>query len=502
MKNLKKIFPFFIIVSILTTWYTCSPTQPDEIRDFTLLYQVTIPSMNQDSIHISFTMNNWEHDDSIYLIAPPLYADNPFAIATGQNFCNLVITDTVHQPVPYNADSIMVGNYKSLLIKLSNTLCPFKVEYDVKFLYKTNPLHWYMPLPFIGENTGYLQGNYMFLIPCNSKNTEEIWREDFNFEVTYNLGNDVVLYGDPELKATFDTPYQLLFSTNALVSRSVINEQFLFEGTSAGQSFQCINISIDTSFTPQIIDSAKNIFSTILQYITPQFGIIYEAPVTLITGINNKIGLEGMYAFCCKNLYDGNIKSTTPGCMVHEIIHAWIGVRIGEYDDPWWKEGTTSYLAHVITRKLKLSNENETKIDLLDSLAGGGNASNYALSDNIIRSILYTGDGVGRLVYRKGAQVNMLLDRRIRDSTKNKVSLESIIIEFVKQNNNKSFYRGEYIAFLNSRAQNDVSDIFDTYVDTPGPIPGSVLKENLIVLTEYGAFSPEISNFAWSESIQ
>jgi hypothetical protein len=68
----------------------------------------------------------------------------------------------------------------------------------------------------------------------------------------------------------------------------------------------------------------------------------------------------------------------------------------------------------------------------------------------------------------------------------------TILAEFIRQFDGKSFTRNEYVSFINERANCDVTDIFDQYVDTPGPIPGTVLRENYDSLEVNGAFGDSI----------
>jgi hypothetical protein len=490
-----KIFIQILIVYFIATLYTgCSqtPLSPDKNQDGTLLYQVEIPDMDLDSVHIMLKIDAWEQGDSIRLIAPPVYADNPYLVQTGTNFCHFTVTDCESKPVACNFDSILVGSFNSLAISFPVITGPVFIEYYVKFLYETDSTHTYMPIPYIDQNSGYLQGNYLFIIPRVASNTANIWRDNFDIQVFYSLGNDVSIFGDPDPLATFSNPYQLMFSTSTLIASSIVNNQILFEGEASGQRFRCVNISPDKTFAANVITKTKNDFITILNDISPKFGIIDETPFTMITGINYKIGLEGMFAFCCKDLHDNDVSGSISVCMAHEFMHAWIGVRVGDYEDPWWKEGTTSYLGHLITQRNKLAPRSTAKGSLLDSLAGSGNASGYALSDEEIRSILFYGDGIGHLVYGKGAQVSMLLDRRIRENTQYKTTLVTILAEFIRQFDGKSFTRNEYVSFINERSDCDVTDIFDQYVDTPGPIPGSVLRENYDSLEVNGVFGDTI----------
>jgi len=482
--------PFFLIS-------LCSPVSPDIKPDYTISYQVNIPHMKCDSINITMRINSWDRSDSVRLIAPPYYADNPVLIDTGDNFSDFKVYDTFFRQVPYTIDSILVGNYKSISIHFSKKACPVLISYYVKFKYKADSvIHWYMPVPGIRENTGYLQGCYIFMIPFSSTVTQNIWRDTFTLRVNYNPGSGIILYGDPQPDVTFKNPYQLMFSMSAILSSSVTASNILFEEVAGNQKFRLVNISMDTKFTSDQIEKTKRNFYTILADISPKFGIISETPFTIITGLNNTIGLEGMYSFCLMNISESknmymqskNLKGGVGSCMTHEMIHSWVGVRTGEYDMAWWKEGTTNYLGHLIAKRNNIEGIDEFKETMLDTSAGSGNALSYRLSDPAIRNLLYTSTDIGNMVYRKGAQVTMLLDRRVRESTEYKTTIVDIIAEFVKKHENSAFYKDEYISYINANGNCDVSDIFKKYVDTPGPLSYSLLKETYDTLAAHKAF--------------
>ena len=98
-----------------------------------------------------------------------------------------------------------------------------------------------MPPPEIGEFSGYLQGNYMFLVPYRSSETVDIWRDSvFSMQVTYNLGNNVSLAGDPD-SVIFKSPYQLMFSKSALIFAPAAGNQLLYSGEAGGQPFRFVN---------------------------------------------------------------------------------------------------------------------------------------------------------------------------------------------------------------------------------------------------------------------
>ena len=443
--------------------------------------------MNQDSIFISLRITEWKCTDSVYLLAPPVYADNPHLTQTARNFFLVSATNKSGEQISISEDSCLVGIFNSLSLSFSADQCPATINYYLKFNYEQ---HKYMPSPIIDENSGYLQGSYMFLVPHRSKQTVDIWRDSvFNIQVKYNLGSNVTLIGDPD-SVVFKSPYQLLFSKSVLFNSPAAINQILYNGEGSGQPFRFVNKSFETPFPQDLIGKTGRDFIEILKDLTPGFGKASEFPYTIITGINDVIGFEGTYAFCLRNpkWEDTAVVAMT---MAHEYIHLWIGILVGDYDDPWWKEGTSTYLGLLVPKRNNLCSYHYIKSWLVKDLSGIEHINEYIISSPQVRSLLYQGQlapNLAGVVYEKGAHINMLLDRYIRDVSGNKTSLIEILAEFVYQFNGRAFHRGEYISFLNQQSGGDVQDIFDIYVDSPGAVPLSVLEENFNALANRGAF--------------
>ncbi len=462
-----------------------TPSKPDELPDISLEYSVSIPSMPIDTVHVSCTIREAADRASITMLVPPIYADNPLLEQESNNFHNVLITDSDQNILSHTTDTLIYGIFKNCYITFPVTSIPITIEYDVTFNYESHPT---MPVPHIGSSDGYLQGLYVFAVPFTASDMVDIWRSQYDMLVSYSLGSGVNLYGDPVTNASFDNPYELLFSTSALLSSSIVQNQILFEGTAQGQPFRFVNVSTSTTFTQSLLDSVKTNFIAILDDILPSFGTIGTDPFTIITGINDKIGLEGMYAFCLRNPKSGSSNALNM-TMAHEMSHSWVGVRVGEYDDPWWKEGTATYLGLLIPKRNGLCSKEYIQETLLDTLGYVPAVDKYALSDRAIRPIIFTSpDNVATLVYRKGAQVSMLLDRYIRVVSGNTTTFDKILGAFVQQFDGACFHRNEYISFLNNHCNGDVQSIFTQYVDGTGAVPYSVLVENYNALDSLGAF--------------
>jgi hypothetical protein len=448
-----------------------------------LTYTVVIPSLGLDSLHIELQIQDWEGGDSVRLLAPPVYADNPVLEQTGNNFCNLQIEQLAGSPVVYSFDSVRVGLYNSLSVAFHREHLPVLVSYDIKFQYNDSTR---MPVPRIGDQAGYLQGNYLFMIPYKSTETVDIWRDNFQIIVRYLPGASVPFNGDPTSQSYYRNSYELMFSNCALGGTLQI------QGLSGGQAFRFVGLSQNDSISLSLYQSTADNMGLLLEDISPIFGIIREAPITVIFGVNSAGGLEGMYSFSMRDPRENDSLGATNMIMAHEILHSWIGVRVGDYDDPWWKEGTTNYLGFLIAKRNNLITQAYLDSCLLADLSLDSNVAVYSLSDATVRDHLFNrsrpGDWMLNLVYTKGAQVNMLLDRRIRSASLNLTSLDKVLGSFVSLYDGTAFTRNEYLTYIRENSGAEVGDLFQEYVDKSGAIPDSVLLDNYIWLAQTGAF--------------
>ncbi len=481
------IISCFLLMLLQTCSYYDPVSSSEESVRARIKYQVYIPDMNQKTMFVTMDIPQWTVSDSVRLLAPPIYADNPQLIQTGINFYPVSATNSVGEQIAMQKDSCKVGIFNSLSLSFPADQCPATITYYVKFQYD---IHAYMPLPSINESSGYLQGNYMFLLPYNNTETVHIWRDTlFDFHVTYNLESSVSLFGDPDLSVVFNTPYQLMFSKSVLLPTSTASNQVLYNGEAVNQPFRIVSVSETALFTQDIINKTAQDFIAILKDVTPDFGTVSEVPYTIITGMNDKIGFEGPYAFCLRNPKDDTM--TIAMTMAHEYIHTWIGIYVGDYDDPWWKEGTATYLGVFIPKRDNLVSYDYIREGLVRDHSSVAHIDEYILSDPQVRSLLYQSDlapNLGTAVYQKGAMVNMILDRYIHEASGNTTSLIEILAKFVDKFHGRAFHRSEYISFLNQYSGGDVQSIFTKYIDSPGAIPVPVLEENFDAMVNFGAF--------------
>jgi hypothetical protein len=488
MQKIRYSIGLFLLVTLqLLTGCTENSVTPPDVDPDIISYTVSIPSMNRDSIRVSFKINGWRDGDSVRLLAPPMYADNPFIKQTDTNFCNLKITDANDAPLVYTRDSIVQGQCKMLLLAFHKSACPATISYTARLRYDAPGWLSAMPVPNIGVQTGYLAGNFMFLVPYTDKNIAHFWRDGQHLVVNYSLGPDVNLFGSPVTNAEFRNPYQLMFIQLVLISGSALQKQLLFEGQTSGQAFRCVNTSPAKTFSGNVIRQTKAMFTTFIDDIAPRFGTIPESPITIITGLNDGIGMEGMYAFCILDLRENDTIGWMGMTMAHEYIHSWVGVRVGEYDMAWWKEGTAFYLGYLVAKGHNLCSQKLFEDGLVRQDLSVTIGISLSESDRIREKIFVYGTPEGALAYVRGGQVTMILDRAIREATGNKVTILDAIATIVKEKNGLAFYKDYYLSVLSKTAGRDLAPLFTKYDIGTGIIDSSTLWETVNAIGAWGA---------------
>ncbi len=476
-----RLYTLLKIYSLLTTFCICLITGcAYSPSDNAFEYTVNLSAVENDSIFITLKIHVNEGDESLQFLAPPVYSDNPWLEQKSAGFHDLKVTGQSGNNITVSLDSVTVGLHKCLRISFPCNDTIISVRYTITFDYVDTI---YGPFPFLENNRGYWQGGHIFLLPYTTNDLADIWRTPYNFSVTYNTATGQTLHGDPLPTVFFSNVYELMFSTNAL------NADVLALGKGGRQRFRFVTLAESNQIDPLLLNEAVRSCQILLEDITSIFEPITATPLSVIFGINNAGGLEGMYAFSIINPFENDIKGWFPMILAHETIHAWIGLRVGDYEDPWWKEGTTSYLGYLFALRNNLCSDYFITNKLLADLSGDPSVHKYALADPEVRKRIYADvDNCESLVYDKGAQVTMLFDRKIREESGECTSIDEILGDFAEEYNGRAFYRQEYIAFIKEKSGVDISDIVSQYVITTGVIPDSVLQENCNALIAMGAF--------------
>lgn len=478
----KKItfFSFFSLLIIATLFSGCSdgrtPLSPDEPNenDHRYFYSVSINALHKDSV--LYSLKAYSSRD---FVLPYHFFDNPVHQHPDTVVHNLSITDAENRMVSYSTSVVTIGAIHNIILHIQGT-----ISYPITINYTIDPddVGNDEPLGFdattLTDSTLIFLGNAIFIVPYIGTSLEQFWRTRASISVSVYNKTSYSLFGIPS-DGTYvcKNIYELLF-TQLYISKSA-----LYSNIGGGIKFTLLE-SQKNLIPSDSIQSIGNNFSTILNMANAQYGNFNHDQLTVYF-VPIRGGLEGLFSFIQQDC-------SSPAfyyVLAHEALHQFIGIRCGEYDDPWWKEGATSYLSYLIAVRLKLFPKDDFKNYITKKFAFSDSSSfNVALSDPWLRANMFP-SGKWDIVYTKGAQVMMLLDYKTRIASDNRFSIEDVMSYLVKNFDGSAFHRQDMLDAFSKFGNPDIHTIFDTYIDIAGDHPAdSTLMTAYSALDSLGAF--------------
>jgi hypothetical protein len=482
---LKKItfFSFFLQFLTFLLLSGCSdgtaPVSPDESNgsDHRYTYSVAINALHKDSILFSLTAYC-----SRDFVLPYHFFDNPIHQHTDTVVRHLSITDFENRIVTYSTSMVTVGATQNTILHLEGMVSyPVTITYtiDADAIGKDEPLG--LDAATLTDSTLLFLGNAIFIVPYISPSLEQYWRTNAQISVSVYNRSSLSLFGIPSSGMfTCKNIYELLFTQLYLCKSS------LYSGNGGGIRFTFLE-SEKNLIPPDSSGRIGNNFTRILDMINIQYGNFFDDNLTVHFSKAGG-GLEGLFSFI-------QLDCSSPSfyyVLAHETLHQFTGIRCGEYDDPWWKEGATSYLSYLIAVRLKLYPKDDFKRYISKKFAFPDSSSfNVALSDPWLRTNMFP-SGKWDIVYTKGAQVMMLLDYKTRVASDNRYSIEDVMAYLVKNFDGSAFHRKDMLDAFAKFGNPDVRTIFSSYVDIAGEHPSdSLLAFTYAKLDSLEAFGGE-----------
>ena len=472
---LKRICTSLLFTGLLLFSCTQSPTEykpgvPAYRYDFRLT------ALHPDSLSISLTVQN-----RIPLSLPVHFFDNPVYTVSGPVIKDLRVTDSAGMEVDTICRPEKTGPIYNQIVEFpSDTKFPVTLNYRLNTdAFLSDTVKNYTPPVQFSDSLLFLPGAMCFIIPYSGNSLTDLWRTPRDIRLDFD--SEVEIYGIPSKSFSCANIYELLFLQLMAGCPVVI------EGHGGDVDFVFTDfLGIDYTATAASVSAN---FKRILDEISAHYGQFkgnrYTVAVQKIGG-----GLEASYGFSVTqpNL---SIESRFHEILTHEALHNFIGIRCGEYDDPWWKEATATYLGVVLTLKLGLYSKDlfhqriTSVMHLPDSLPL---FRTTALSNPWLRENMFA-EGVHGLAYDKGSQVVMLLDLRVREASDNRFSINDVTSYLSKRFDNSAFHRQDFLDAFSNFGNVDVSDIFSVYVDSAGTeIPDTILNSTFNKLDSLKAF--------------
>ena len=474
-----------LIPALLFYLYSCSsPTHPPEnASNPDLRYAVTFYSL--DSLHVHAEIRSTGATDSERILFPPFAADNPVIVLTKDNIHRLTVNGLpITQKlgsIPWNSDSVQQ-------LSLSASSAGLVVDYDVTFPYApSRSSHYNTMLPGdAGSNRGYYRGQYIFCIPRYVWDDVGLWRHPVEAYASVDAdGLGMAVTGAGNVLTALKTPYEVLFLQFA------VNALDLPCAPSLKSDLSIVSLSSNAVPAPFVAVSCAA-FGAVdrlcLGFFPP-----HEAQKSLFI-VDSGSGLEGTYSFFLRYMVGADPAQWVPGIVAHECVHEWIGVRTGETDDPWWKEGTASYLGILLPYRLGILTDRQLLRKVMTTdLSANVVTQTISLSQPYVRQNLYGTDTATNcigLVYEKGKQASMILDKILRQASGNTQTLLSKTGALCTRYDRGAFTRQQFLEVLQEGITADVAGFFSRYIDSPGVLDTALLISTYEWLDSAGAFSP------------
>ena len=449
----------FCIAFLLSVVCINQPVQPDENSAPSFRYTVSVPTLDEDSIAFTLTV-----DEDCGFILPYHFYDNPLDSINGSLVRDLSIVDAQGDIIDTSCSMEQIGPIQNRIVHLpAASVYPVTITYRLDLSVVEHAADDF-PVPLVHANGAslFFTGAYCFILPEISSSLTTLWRTSFPVKLTYRTGSGINLYGIRDTVFTCQTLYELLFLQMSAGPDPIVT------GSGGGIAFQIVDFTGQTE-SPGMLDSMKTFFGTVLDNVTPLYGVV-TANRNFTIGIHDMSGaLEGTWGFVMTRP-DSIARRSVFEVLAHEYLHCYMGIQCGEYNDQWWKEAAATYLALEMCVRLGWYEKTVLEKKLAVATVYSDPARfQRALSDPWLRAWKYP-EQVHGIVYDRGAKVMMLLDVKVRSGSDNTYTLHDVMGDLCKRFKGRSFYRADFLEALERFGAGDCSAFFTEYVDNSNDI--------------------------------
>ncbi len=431
-----------------------------------------------EACKITVRIDAWPQGAAKLFQAPVYYADNPVIPVPGLHASDLDVRDAKGGKLAAR-DSVSGSPADGNLILLPEAARSFSYAVD---LAPSDPGRFGLPAPGLAAGVDAIDGAYFFLLPVLAEGVAERWRSPMRLSLDLAAPGRTLVGSDAhrDLRA----PYELMFLRAALdpvrtLSMPIRDHRLTLYATSdtafdmpalAGLLANCIRI-VEDSLLPL----------PTYEYFAGQFPVFSG-----IEGIQGYWFMTDVYSW--------------PQVHTHELIHTFVGIYHGDLDDPWWKEGMTNYLGLLLPLQAGLINDTVFAAAALADLTGKPATHDLPLSSPAVRTRLFIPldsawkdpqDPLGfpDLVYGKGAQASMILDRWILERSGGRKSVYDLVRALVRLPT-PGFTRPQLVAATESVAGAPAEAFLASLLDRPGAFPADSLRATYLALKAMGRFGP------------
>jgi predicted metalloprotease with PDZ domain len=480
LKKIKKKHFIFLLGLVIVIGCSQNSLNPIPAKEEKIKYTLIAESINIDSIRFELNFNNASAYNGEFIL-PYHFFDNPAQVIKDSIIKNLNVVDSLGKKVNYDIRTIRMGPIENKVISLESPyLEPVTISYGINSQAFLPDSVIRMNAFLISDSSLFFLGASVFIVPLFSENLVNFWRIPHNIEFEIKTKAGIPVFGiDQNHRTTLRNTYELLFNQISVGKRAVI------QGYCGEMRFSIINY-LNKPISPYASQYIVDSLGILLKAVSDVYGSFRSDQFTIhLLDIGG--ALEGTFGFSAADP-EVYVKNQRNEIVLHEAIHNYIGIRCGDYEDPWWKEGGTTYLALQLGVRNKYIDKDYFHGKITKkSIYADSSRFQIKLSDPRLRSHMFV-DKTFPLVYDKGAQIMLLLDCKIRAASGNKSSIESVSSNLVKRYDGSAFRRNDLLNAIRMNGDAHVDAIFKLFVDSTAFPSSALLESNFRILDSLGAF--------------
>lgn len=427
---------------------------------------------------VSVRIDAWPSGSPKSFQAPVYYPDNPVAPVPGLRASDLDVRDARGRVLPAR-DSVSGDPAEGNLIVLPEAARSFSYAID---LAPSDPARFGLPAPGLAAGVDAIDGAYFFVLPVLGEGVAARWRAPARISLDIAAPGRSLAGSDAHRDLA--SPYELVFLRAALdpirtLTVPVPGHQLTVYATS--------DTAFDMPLLAEIFSNCIRVVEDSLLPIPTYDYFLGQFPIFS--------GIEGIQGYWFKA--DGY---QLPQVHTHELIHTFVGVYHGDLDDPWWKEGLTNYLGLLLPLQAGFINDSIFAATVLADLRGKPAVRDLPLSDPEIRTRLFLPldsawkdqeDPMGfpDLVYSKGAQASMILDRWILERSGGRKSVYDLVRALARLPG-AGFTRPQFAEATATLAGAPAEGFLTSLLDRPGAFSADSLRSTYLALRAMGRFGP------------
>ncbi len=430
----------------------------------TLGYHVRVDDLSSRTLHVTLRVSGLD-GDSFVLHGVPVYMDNPTVAAADSAVRDLHARADTGRALRVEPIGTTDGHPAWRVQAGGDAVISYDLFVDFRESRQTRD--YPILTPYMTPEQAWLYGNSLFCFPQLGEDVRTSANQPADITVSFeHPGIPLAGVTDAVHLASIYQLMSIQFGLGAFGSTA---------GSARGIEFAVLNRDSDDFTTDEhtcLVDMTRRIIRAEVDFFggAPfrRFSVLYYRT----DGIG---GLEGSNAFQCYATNSLALTDTTAGrtrafysVAVHELFHTWNPVYVTATEDPWIKEGVTSYYHLVLGGRLGYL----TPADIAESLApyAAELASNplvceIALTDPRLWTQEYDSEDWRRVTYERGMVTALLLDVHIREATGNEHSLDDVMAYLTALYTNRGYDHDQLLDAIREATGADPTVFFERRVD-------------------------------------